>query len=193
MRLTASLWVLPLLALALPSQAAVIDVANQQYAMAGEVKVKGVMVCGPVRLSGGAPTVMPNTFTMAFGAYGDIGGTFQISGDNIAPEGEVIDGDIFDRKRNKLTLKYASAATPAEAAGDMVALVQQKIKDSNSPLAEIPFTVKKYSFVAKVKTDKTAGSALRVTEKLLMTGPYKSCQAQVTMVRKVRGTAQVAN
>lgn len=176
-RLTA---ILVSILLADPAMAAYQDVADRAYALGGQIVAKGRLLCSNMTIAG-SPITSQNSFEMQFGPVGDAGGTFQISNDNIAP-GKVIEGDIFSRKGNRLILKYATAATPEEAAGEMLELVQKKADQMGSEFGTIPFEIKKYSFVGKARR-----TELLVTEKLFLTGPYKNCKAKYTITRKVRG------
>jgi hypothetical protein len=174
------------------AQAVQHDIAFKSYALAGEIKAKGILKCGPVALSGGAPVTMGNSVTMQFGAGGGTGSTFQLFNDNIFT-GSSVDGLIYERKGNRLTLQYAGAATPEEAAGQFVDMAVAKAKQKAAELGfEFPdaaFTISSYKFKGNVRKDSVAISEKVVLIATDLPRKYKACSsAKLTVTRKLKGT-----
>jgi len=169
------------LLLALPSlvNAEVYDLAGKSFDLVGVIKAKGTLACSGFSFSKNAPTTFNNSATMHFDGSNP-GDAFQLLNDNLT-SGGVVNGAVYERKNNKLTLRYAGADTPEAAAQSLVVPLKKKLAAANNPLGTMDLTVQKYSFIVQAKKD-----SIIATEKVTLTAPYSCGTIKLNISRKLK-------
>jgi hypothetical protein len=164
------------------SNATVNDIANKEYLVSGDIKARITAYCGIVTLH--SPMEWLEQFSIKFGELGNTGGTFQITEDNLLPVGVVVDGQITERKINRLTLQYAGISSPLENGEKLKKLIHDKALEHGTDFGT-DMTITNYAFRAFVKKD-----SLRLVETLRMTIPNypdSGCKARLNVRRKLAG------
>lgn len=168
------------------SNAAVHDIANKEYLVSGDVKAKITAYCGVVTLR--SPMEWLEQFSVKFGDIGNTGGTFQITGDNLLPPGTIVDGQITERKNNRLLLQYAGISSPLENGEKLKKLIHDKALEHGTDFGD-EMTITSYAFKGAVKKD-----SLKLIETLKVTipdYPDSGCRARLTVRRKLTGPVVV--
>lgn len=168
------------------SHAVVHDIANREYLISGDVKARITAYCGLVTLR--SPMEWLEQFSIKFGDLGDTGGTFQIVGDNLLPPDTVVDGQITERKKNRLILQYAGISSPLENGEKLKKLIHDKALEHGTDFGT-EMTITDYAFRAFVKKD-----SLRLIETLRVTIPNypdSGCKARLNVRRKLSGSVVI--
>lgn len=164
------------------SNAVVHDIANKEYLISGDIKAKITAFCGLVTLR--SPMDWLEQFSIKFGDIGVTGGTFQIAGDNLLPPATVVDGQIVERKGNRLTLQYAGISSPLENGEKLKKLIYDKALEHGTDFGT-DMTITNYAFRAYVRKD-----SLRLIETLkvaIPNYPDPGCKAKLNVRRKLAG------
>ncbi len=159
--------------------AEVYDLAGKSFDLVGVIKARGTLACSGFSFSKNAPTTFNNSTTMHFDGSNP-GDAFQLLNDNLT-SGGVVNGAVYERKNNKLSLRYAGADTPEAAAQSLVVPLKKKLAAANNPLGTMDLTVQKYSFIVQAKKD-----SITATEKVTLTAPYSCGTIKLNISRKLK-------